>query len=730
MRRPIIRELLSPTFSADEDVSLDFYADDTEVEDAAGAIKALIIILILVTLTILFEKMKHAAEHHAGRALRPIVACLFGELTVLGFLSMVTYCLDKGGAFLALGRMISRHMYDGEEEEGEVKEEEEIFELVESIHFAMFFVMVIFLVSVLIEVHQGLQSHQTWCQWDRACHCKAYVENLLREHAELDEKHDEVSSMPGLRGIYKRMLRFLLPYLSFLPFLRDATRECLEDKMEFCALRLEFLKERTNTPPFAPAGEVGGNQKTIGDHFNFGRYLTFVYAKKMAHVVETNVNTWLLFAGATVCYFLLFDALEFSLKGLAWAWVLVGWVFHVLSINFEKYLLGIRDRFLATEYVPKPKFRRLTWHAAVNSQGNLVSYDGGTEKEPLRKLGRGLPMWCYIDFDQLDRQRSKLAKMIFGPTPRHRQHALYLFGSDGPEFHLSCLRIMLVFSCIYSAQLIILFVPMMAQDENTSAFSLIVYCVLASIPALAFIFNKKRLIATLIQVGTIGPFVLPQSISDSEREEQTSMTVRVLMLYFKLASMTKQFLADPSTFELARARSHYTNSLSSEEIAELGRMFRLFFDPDGDGSLTGKEFQSLMNTAGIMLADSEADQLIRAMVKSAESLIEVKDTEDGKMALSTHGFFQWYSDQLGDNDDKKECAQFLFSLFDDDNSGDITVMEFKQQLDKMAIGISQEEANELLQELDLDGNGVLSETEFEELIEHFYPVEFQNRSKD
>mmetsp|Transcript_29943 Transcript_29943/g.55088 ORF Transcript_29943/g.55088 Transcript_29943/m.55088 type:complete len:218 (-) Transcript_29943:172-825(-) len=211
---------------------------------------------------------------------------------------------------------------------------------------------------------------------------------------------------------------------------------------------------------------------------------------------------------------------------------------------------------------------------------------------------------------------------------------------------------------------------------------------------------------------------------------KTSMTVRVLVLYFKLASMTKQFLADPSTFELARARSHYTNSLSSEEIAELGRMFRLFFDLDSDGFLTGKEFQGLMNTAGIMLADSEADQLIRAMVKSAESLIEVKDTEDGKMALSTHGFFQWYSDQLGDNDDKKECAQFLFSLFDDDNSGDITVMEFKQQLDKMAIGISQEEANELLQELDLDGNGVLSETEFEELIEHFYPVEFQNRSKD
>lgn len=36
-------------------------------------------------------------------------------------------------------------------------------------------------------------------------------------------------------------------------------------------------------PPFAPAGEVEkGPSKNIGPHFNFGRYLTFVYAKVSA----------------------------------------------------------------------------------------------------------------------------------------------------------------------------------------------------------------------------------------------------------------------------------------------------------------------------------------------------------------------------------------------------------------------------------------------------------------
>lgn len=209
------------------------------------------------------------------------------------------------------------------------------------------------------------------------------------------------------------------------------------------------------------------------------------------------------------------------------------------------------------------------------------------------------------------------------------------------------------------------------------------------------------------------------------------MAVRVLVIYYKLVRMTEKFLANSSTLELAPTGCHYTDALSLEETAELGRMFRLFFDLDGDGILTGSDFQSLMISAGITLTKSEADELIRAIVKSTESAyVEPQDTEGDKMELSTHAFFQWYANQLGDADDKKECAKFLFCLFDDDGSGDVTALEFKQTLDKLAIGISHEDADELLQELDEDGNGVLSEEEFADLIEHFYPVEFQHRSEN
>ena len=284
---------------------------------------------------------------------------------------------------------------------------------------------------------------------------------------------------------------------------------------------------------------------------------------------------------------------------------------------------------------------------------------------------------------------------------------------------------MLVFSCVYSAQIFILFLPALARDERTNLLTVIVYCVLALVPALAFIFNRKRCIATLIQVGSIGTFVLPHCIAESEREEKTSMAVRILVIVFKLARMTNAFLADTSCFKLEHANGHYTNVLSEEEIAELGRIFNFYLDQDGDNTLSQTEFQSLMSHVGISMSIPEANGLFTALTNSIKSHDDEAGKTSGDAGISKDMFYQWYANQLGDSDDKKECAEFWFHLFDEDNSGDITVLEFVQQLDKLALGISHAEADELLEELDQDGNGVLCEEEFRDMIEHFYPIEFE-----
>lgn len=202
------------------------------------------------------------------------------------------------------------------------------------------------------------------------------------------------------------------------------------------------------------------------------------------------------------------------------------------------------------------------------------------------------------------------------------------------------------------------------------------------------------------------------------------MAVRILVIVFKLARMTNQFLVDTYCFKLELVNGHYTNVLSEEEIAELGRIFHVYLDQDGDNMLSQTEFQSLMNQVGISMTTNEANDFIRALRYSIKSYDE-EAGHSGDAGISKELFYQWYANQLGDSDDKKECAKFWFHLFDEDNSGDITVLEFVQQLDKLALGISHAEADELLEELDQDGNGVLCEEEFRDMIEHFYPIEFE-----
>ena len=133
------------------------------------------------------------------------------------------------------------------------------------------------------------------------------------------------------------------------------------------------------------------------------------------------------------------------------------------------------------------------------------------------------------------------------------------------------------------------------------------------------------------------------------------MLVRVLVVYFKLTQLTKKFLANSLLFELDHADGHYTNHMSSEYIAELSRMYRLYFNDDGDGFLSRAEFQSLLSSVGITLANNDADELVKADVKSVDTeYIELMHTVDGVMGISIDVFLQWYANQLDDCRDKKE----------------------------------------------------------------------------
>ena len=71
------------------------------------------ITLTLILLTVAFEMMKETLEESVSEDYEIILEKFFGELTILGFLSMVTFLISKTGTL----EKMSEHLFEGEGEE-------------------------------------------------------------------------------------------------------------------------------------------------------------------------------------------------------------------------------------------------------------------------------------------------------------------------------------------------------------------------------------------------------------------------------------------------------------------------------------------------------------------------------------------------------------------------------------------------------------------------------------
>ena len=97
----------------------------------------LLICISLVLLTVLFETGKHTMEHKTPPMMRQVLTALFGELTVLGMIGLCAFALERMN-FL---REISYKAYG---------DEEHLEHLFETVHFVMFFVLVVYLVQTFL----------------------------------------------------------------------------------------------------------------------------------------------------------------------------------------------------------------------------------------------------------------------------------------------------------------------------------------------------------------------------------------------------------------------------------------------------------------------------------------------------------------------------------------------------------------------------------------------------
>ena len=71
--------------------------------------------------------------------------------------------------------------------------------------------------------------------------------------------------------------------------------------------------------------------------------------------------------------------------------------------------------------------------------------------------------------------------------------------------------------------------------------------------------------------------------------------------------------------------------------------------------------------------------------------------------------------------DLEDMARAIFAMFDDDQSGSITIKEFSEGLTRFKIDLSSEDLTVLVTALDEDGSGDISIEEFIQLLKKFHP---------
>lgn len=139
-------------------------------------------------------------------------------------------------------------------------------------------------------------------------------------------------------------------------------------------------------------------------------------------------------------------------------------------------------------------------------------------------------------------------------------------------------------------------------------------------------------------------------------------------------------------------------AMTEEEVAKLWEAFKVF-DADGSGSISSEELGQVMRSLGQSPNETE----LRDMIKEVDvDLSGSIDFEEFKMLMVS---------QIGDRQSRLKLS---FSVFDEDGSGQITKDEMQGVMSQF--GLTEQELDEIIKEVDHDGDASIDFEEFCKLV--------------
>merc|ERR1712054_262287 len=152
----------------------------------------------------------------------------------------------------------------------------------------------------------------------------------------------------------------------------------------------------------------------------------------------------------------------------------------------------------------------------------------------------------------------------------------------------------------------------------------------------------------------------------------------------------------------ADKRAAELKNLTAEQKAELREAFDLF-DTDGSGAVDFTELHTAMKALGFEPKKEEINKMVKEMDKDGDATVDFEE------------FCIMMAEKMNQKDGKDEMLKG-FKMFDDDNTGKISMKNFKRVAKELGETLSDAELGEILGEADTDGDGEINESEFLEVM--------------
>ncbi|KAG5639631.1 Calcium-binding component of the spindle pole body (SPB) half-bridge [Sphagnurus paluster] len=153
-----------------------------------------------------------------------------------------------------------------------------------------------------------------------------------------------------------------------------------------------------------------------------------------------------------------------------------------------------------------------------------------------------------------------------------------------------------------------------------------------------------------------------------------------------------------SAAQKAKRRTHTRPELSDEQKQEIKEAFELF-DTDKDGCVDYHELKVGMRALGFDMKKAEVLKLLRDHDKTGHGLMDFED------------FAKIMSERILARDPMEEIRR-AFQLFDDDNTGKISLRNLRRVAKEIGDRLEDDELQAMIDEFDLDQDGEINEQEF------------------